>query len=95
MPDSTMLTMLKTDLGIMTTTAYDTRLNQLLTAAQKAIESEGASTLDASDISDMQLIVMYAAWLWRRRDGMEGMPRMLRYALNNRVLGEKAGDDNG
>lgn len=95
MPDSTMLTMLKTDLGIMTTTAYDTRLNQLLTAAKKAIESEGASTLDASDISDMQLIVMYAAWLWRRRDGMEGMPRMLRYALNNRVLGEKAGDDNG
>ena len=95
MPDSTMLKMLKTDLGIMTTTAYDTRLNQLLTAAQKAIESEGASTLDASDISDMQLIVMYAAWLWRRRDGMEGMPRMLRYALNNRVLGEKAGDDNG
>ena len=90
-----MLTMLKTDLGILTTTAYDVRLTQLLTAAEKAITAEGASTLDASDISDMQLIVMYAAWLWRRRDGMEGMPRMLRYALNNRVLGEKAGDDNG
>lgn len=90
-----MLTMLKTDLGILTTTAYDARLIQLLTAAEKAITAEGASTLDASDISDMQLIVMYAAWLWRRRDGMEGMPRMLRYALNNRVLGEKAGDDNG
>lgn len=90
-----MLTMLKTDLGILTTTAYDARLTQLLTAAEKYIINEGASTLDASDISDMQLIVMYAAWLWRRRDGMEGMPRMLRYALNNRVLGEKAGDDNG
>lgn len=90
-----MLAMLKTDLGILTTTAYDTRLTQLLTAAQQAIIKEGASTLDASDISDMELIVMYAAWLWRKRDGMEGMPRMLRYKLNNRVLSEKAGGQNG
>ena len=82
--------MLKTDLGILATTAYDTRLTQLLTAAQSAIEREGASTLDASDVLDMQLIVMYAAWLWRRRDTGDGMPRMLRLALNNRVLGEKA-----
>lgn len=88
--DNTMLTMLKTDLGIMTTTAYDTRLTQLLTAAEKAITAEGASTLDASDAMDMQLIVMYAAWLWRRRDNMDGMPRMLRLALNNRVFAEKA-----
>ena len=85
-----MLTMLKTDLGILTTTAYDTRLGQLLTAAQQAIINEGASTLDASDVSDMQLIVMYAAWLWRKRDDMPGMPRMLRLALNNRVFAEKA-----
>ena len=89
----TMLTMLKTDLGIMTTTAYDVRLGQLLTAAQTAIINEGASTLDASDPLDQQLIVMYAAWLWRRRDEMTGMPRMLRLALNNRVFGEKAGAD--
>jgi len=90
-----MLTMLKTDLGIMTSTAYDVRLTQLLTAAEQAIIREGASTLDASEISDMELIVMYAAWLWRKRDSMEGMPRMLRYKLNNRVLGEKAGDQDG
>lgn len=91
----TMLTMLKTDLGILTTTAYDTRLTQLLTAAQQAIINEGASTLDASDVVDMQLIVMYAAWLWRRRDDMQGMPRMLRLTLNNRVFSEKAGDTDG
>ena len=87
MADSTMLTMLKTDLGIRTSTAYDTRLEQLLTAAQTAIIEEGASDLDASDPLDQQLIVMYAAWLWRRRDQMTGMPRMLRLALNNRVFG--------
>ena len=89
-----MLTMLKTDLGILTTTAYDARLTQLLTAAEKAITAEGASTLDASDAMDMQLIVMYAAWLWRRRDNMDGMPRMLRLALNNRVFREKAANGN-
>ena len=84
-----MLTMLKTDLGILTTTAYDARLTQLLTAAQQYIINEGASMMDASNIEDAQLIVMYAAWLWRRRDEMTGMPRMLRLALNNRIFGEK------
>lgn len=83
----TMLTMLKTDLSIRTSTAYDTRLEQLLTAAMKFIKEEGASDLDASDPLDQQLIVMYAAWLWRKRDDMPGMPRALRWALNNRVFG--------
>lgn len=82
-----MLQMLKTDLGI-TASAYDERLGQYLDAAQKRIAEEGV-TLDTNDIGDMQIIVMYAAWMWRRRDTMEGMPRMLRYALNNRVFSEK------
>ena len=56
MADSTMLAMLKTDLGISTSTAYNTRLEQLLTVAQQAIIEEGASTLDASDPLDMQLL---------------------------------------
>lgn len=91
----TMLIMLKVDLGIRTTTAYDERLGQLLTAAQAAIRKEGASTLSTSDPLDQQLIVMYAAWLWRRRDTMEAMPPFLRWMLNNRILGEKAGESNG
>ena len=91
----TMLAMLKTDLGIRTTTAYDERLGQLLTTAEAAIRAEGVETLDETDPLDQQLIVMYAAWLWRRRDEMPGMPRMLRLALNNRVFGEKAGDSDG
>lgn len=87
--------MLKTDLGIMISTAYDVRLNQLLIAAMKAIEAEGVSTLDTSDPLDQELIVLYAAWLWRKRDNMEGMPRMLRWKLNNRIFGEKARADDG
>ena len=85
---SATLTMLKIDLGL-TTTAYDDRLTQLLASSEAAIRAEGAQTLDATRPQDAQLIVMYAAWQWRRRDTQEGMPRMLRWALNNRVFGEK------
>lgn len=86
-----LLDMLKTDLGIRLTSVYDTRLTQYLQAAQAAIQREGATTLDCTAVLDAQLIVMYAAWLFRRRDAMEGMPRMLRLAINNRVFGEKMG----
>lgn len=82
------LSMLKTDLGI-TTTAYDARLQQYLTSAQQMIEREGVKTLDLSDMEDAQLVVMYAAWMWRRRDSQDGMPRMLRWALNNRIMSDK------
>jgi len=84
-----MLEMLKIDLGI-TTTAYDERLGQYLNSAQQMIEREGVTALNLSTLEDQQLVVMYAAWLWRRRDTQEGMPRMLRWALNNRIFSEKA-----
>lgn len=83
-----LLTMLKIDLGI-SATVYDTRLAQLLTAAKAEIVAAGASTLDETAPLDAQLIVMYAAWMWRRRDEQSGMPRMVQYALNNRVFAEK------
>jgi hypothetical protein len=90
-----LLTMLKTDLGILSTTVYDERLLSYLTSAMEAIRKEGAATISPSSPLDAQLIVMYAAWLWRKRDSMEGMPRMLRWQLNNRVLSEKAGGADG
>lgn len=83
-PAATLLSYLKIDLGI-TTTAYDNRLTQYLEHAQTEIQREGV-TLNSGDD---QLVVMYAAWLWRKRDTGEGMPRMLRYALNNRVFSGK------
>ena len=82
------LSMLKTDLGIMSTTAYDERLTQYLTNAESSITEEGV-TLDLENVKDCQLVVMYAAWTWRKRENGEGMPRMLRYALNNRIFSEK------
>lgn len=84
------LAALKVDLGIKSTTAYDERLTQIIKSSYAMIVREGASTLDASSLEDAQLIIMYAAWTWRRRDTGEGMPRMLRWQLNNRILSEKA-----
>ena len=83
----TLLTMLKTDLGIVTN-AYDTRLQQVIDSAKALIRQEGV-TLNETAYEDAQIIIMYAAWLWRRRDSGEGMPRMVRYALNNRLFSEK------
>ena len=86
---ASILKSLKVDLGILSTTAYDERLTEIIKSSFQMITREGA-TLDVSILEDAQLVVMYSAWTWRRRDTGEGMPRMLRYQLNNRVLGEKA-----
>lgn len=87
MDTTTMLAQLKVDLGI-TTDAYDNRLTQYLNAAAGQIAREGI-TLDSSKADDVLLQVMYAAWMWRRRDSGEVMPRMLRYQMNNRLFQEK------
>lgn len=87
MPEvSSLLSGLKIDLGI-STDAYDDRLIVYLKTAQQRIIEEGA-VLDDS-VEDGQLTVQYAAWLWHKRDTGEGMPRMLRYALNNRIFSRK------
>ncbi len=81
-------TMLKIDLGI-SATAYDERLLQYIQAAEQEIIREGITFPDEPSVDDDQLVIMYAAWLWRKRDSGEGMPRMLRYALNNRLFSQK------
>lgn len=86
-----MIDMLRTDLGI-TTNKYDVRLYQYIETAQSMIETEGI-TINDTDPQDKQLVVSYAAWMWRKRDNMEGMPRMLRYQLNNRLMSQKMKGD--
>ncbi len=86
MDTSGVLSMLKVDLGI-TTASYDQRLTALVGSAKEMITREGISLTE--ELEDVQLLVMYAAWLWRRRDTGDGMPRMLRYTLNNRLFSQK------
>lgn len=84
---NTCLDLVKIDLGI-TTPAYDARLLQVLESSVRAITDEGID-LDLNDALDIQLLVMYSAWIWNRRRTGEGMPRMVRYALNNRLFRKK------
>lgn len=85
---TSVLASLKVDLGILRTTAYDERLTEIIKSSCEMIEREGI-TLNLTSPEDNQLVVMYSAWTWRKRDTGEGMPRMIRYALNNRVFSEK------
>ena len=82
-----LLPLLKIDLGI-TATAFDGRLTNALETAMERIEAEGATLADTS--GDRDLVLMYAAWLWRCRVDQAPMGRMLRQALNNRVIRETA-----
>ena len=84
-----LLTPLKLDLGI-TSTAFDDRLTDQLNAAMQEITAEGATLQDTA--RDRNLVLMYAAWRWRSRVTQAPMGLMLRKALNNRVIGEKAAE---
>lgn len=80
---------LKIDLGI-SATAFDERLVDKLNVAMERIAAEGATLTDSP--GDRDLVLMYAAWLWRCRVTQAPMGRMLRQALNNRTIGQTAGE---
>lgn len=84
-----LLTGLKVNLGIVTG-AYDERLIEYIKAAKQMIGREGITLTDSAE--DSTLAVQYAAWMWHERDSGAGMPRMIRYALNNRLFSEKMKD---
>ena len=86
MDNSTILTILKTDLQI-SVDAYDGLLNNFILLAKKNIETEGITLTESAE--DGMLVETYAAWLARKRKENGPMSRMLRYMLNNRLLSEK------
>ena len=93
MVDDGILTMLKIDLQI-STEKMDMYLRHLISAAKTYIEAEGIR-LDAST-GDGMLVEMYAAYLYRRRrEENVAMPRMLRWALNNRLFSQKSQAEGG
>lgn len=106
MTDLDILAILKWNLEIATT-VHDLYLNQLIEVGYKQITEEGIRierveaaegedySYSIADIQDVNLIVMYAAYLYRKRadEGAPQMPRMLRYALNNRLFSQKMKED--
>lgn len=91
MTQADILLLLQADLSVLA--PDETRLAQLTHLIQTAISfitREGVELEEPFSIEDGHLIVMYAAYLFRKRATEEPMPRMLRWALNNRIFGEKA-----
>ena len=80
---------LKVDLGeFYPSVERETFLNNMISAAASMIEREGIVLSDT--VEDNLLVGMYAAYLVRKRATVEPMPRMLRWALNNRLFSQKA-----
>lgn len=85
MTNAEKLTILKHDLQILTD-IHDDYLRGLLDTALALIAREGVTLADT--VEDNNLQIMYAAYLYRHRaESNNQMPRMLRFALNNRIFG--------
>lgn len=95
MTQADLLILLQAELNILS--PDPTRLAQLkhmIEAALQLIAREGVTLQEPFSAEDGQLVVMYAAYLFRKRATAEPMPRMLRWALNNRIFSAKAVSNN-
>lgn len=91
MTQEDLLTLLQADLNVLQPDATRTaQLTQLINAALQLIAREGVTLQAPFSAEDGQLVVMYAAYLFRKRATAEPMPRMLRWSLNNRIFSAKA-----
>lgn len=91
MTEADVLVLLKSDLGILSPDENRLiQLQHLIKTAISMIVREGVTLSEPFSHEDAQLIEMYAAYLFRKRATDEPMPRMLRWALNNRIFSEKA-----
>ena len=89
MNDGDILKILKADLQIAVD-KLDDYLLVLIQSARQFITQEGIKL--SENVDDGLLVEMYAAYLYRRRrEENTAMPRMLRWALNNRLFSEKGG----
>ena len=86
MSSNVLLDRLKIDIGIMNSTAYDTRLTSLLSAAESEVSKFIGENVDTSDIRDAELVIDYARWQWLSRREPTAMPTSLKYRLNCRAF---------
>ena len=81
------LNILKHSLQRQFTAANDEYLMHLLTAGEAAINREGIKDDGTADYENC--VIDYAAYLFRKRDKDTGMPRHLRWQLNNILTSQK------
>lgn len=96
MSEMTLLQRLKIDLGILNSSAYDSRLESLIDVAKKEIRNMGI-TLNTESVDDDELIIDYARDLWQNRRGQNpenDLSKTLRVRLNNRLFGRQRTSQN-
>lgn len=83
---ATCLSLFKLDKGI-THNLRDALFTNLIKTAETELSKMGVSfSTTALTVEDMQLIVDYSAWQYRKRQEDIGLPRNLRFRINNRVI---------
>lgn len=87
---TTCLSLFKLDMGI-THNLRDSFFSNLIQSSYAELTRMGVDlSTTASTVEDTQLIVDYSAWMYRKRQEDVGLPRNLRFKINNRVI-SKAG----
>lgn len=86
-----LLTLVQSNLDLLSVDATrESQLEFLIDTAIELIAREGVTLTEPYTSEDANLIVMYTSYLYRKRATDEPMPRMLRWALNNRIFGRNA-----
>lgn len=85
------LQLLKLDLGI-THSLRDAYFNNILNTAHKELTKMGVD-LSKGDVEDIQLVVDYAVWNYRKRQEDVGLPRNIKFRIHNRVIQKVGGAD--
>ena len=85
---ATCLSLFRLDLGI-THNLRDSFFLNLIQSTVSELEGMGVD-LSSSTVEDIQLVVDYSSWMYRKRDQDGGLPRRLQFKIHNRVI-QKAG----
>ncbi|BDH62115.1 hypothetical protein MTP04_22450 [Lysinibacillus sp. PLM2] len=81
---ATCLSLFKLDLGI-THNLRDTLFTNLIKASELELNKMGVN-LSSSTVEDIQLVVDYSVWMYRKRQEDIGLPRNLQFKIHNRVI---------
>ena len=90
MDKADLLKMTKVNLDLLfLTPEKEEQLKFLIDTAIELIAREGVTLSEPDSNEEADLVIMYASYLYRKRATDEPMPRMLRWALNNKLFGRE------
>jgi len=89
----TCLQLFKMDIGI-THNLRDAFFSNLIESSYSELKGMGVDFNSiTSTAEDAQLIVDYSSWMYRKRQEDVGLPRRLRFKINNRIISKAGASD--